>query len=98
MGLPSKIDMDLSAAHAVSVTINKKFSHEPTSKEKPENSPPDLALDRVYTLIRGFLVQAKSYSDMSCFTESRVLCGVVALAKVVNAVAVIPDERVGKEN
>lgn len=93
MGRPSSIDIDLSAVSKKSpVSVRRRFSvgferWGLTIEKQPEGSPPDLAFNRVQTLVCRFFVHAESDRDVRRFTECGVLGGIVTLAEVVDTVA-----------
>lgn len=57
-----------------------------TTKEEPESPPSDLAFDEVESFVRGLLVHSQRYSDVCSLSKGGVLCRIVTLAEVVNAV------------
>lgn len=57
-----------------------------TTKEEPESPSSNLTLDEVKPFIRGLLVHAQCHSDVGSLSESGVLCSIVTLTEVVNAV------------
>lgn len=58
------------------------------SKEQPEGSAPDFALDRVQSLVRCFLMKPEGHSNMCSLAKGCVLRRVMALTEVVHTIKV----------
>lgn len=89
MGLPSKMDIDLSAVHVNSILVTTTQLNVLTTEKKPENPPSNFTFYGIKTVVRGFFVHAERHSNVRSLPECCVLCGIVPLAKMIHAVAIL---------
>lgn len=73
--------------HSVSVRVLlTRIGKKHASKEQPEGSAPDFALDRVQSLVRCFLMKPEGHSNMCSLAKGCVLRRVMALTEVVHTI------------
>lgn len=58
-----------------------------TSEKKPEYASPHFTFNRIQAFVGGLFVHAKCDGDMRGLPKRSVLCGVMALAKMIDTVA-----------
>ena len=88
MGLPRRIDIDLSAGNDIeNVTGRYERPLCRTSKQQPESPTPYLAFDEIKTFIRGLFVHSKRNSDVRCFAKCSMLSSIMTFTEVVDTIA-----------